>query len=338
MDHLVSIIIPVYNVEKYLSQCIESVINQTYKNLEIILIDDGSPDNCGEICDSYAEKDSRIIVLHKKNEGVSAARNDGIAISKGEYICFVDSDDYVLENYVETLYKTIVEKKVDVVSCGFFRKYGGVLYHNKKDQYSVAVECNSSQGFYDKLCIDFRADVPWNKIFKSSIIKEHHIAFQPGIHPGEDMLFVVSYTGYATSAAYISDALYIYVNSDTSVVKSTENRSFYENNKRIVEILSLMENNSSGYYLNSIRIKKMFALISILYDNKKFKLHNDVKDYKTEVKGNLNFFLSYKISLRIKLRYILMMTVPSLFDSIKKFYRKLTRNTKPMQESECPNQ
>ena len=101
---LISIIIPVYNAEKYLKKCLDSVINQTYKNLEIILVDDGSTDKSPEICDKYAEKDSRIIVLHKENGGVSSSRNAGLDIFKGEYLSFVDSDDYVEPDYIEYLY------------------------------------------------------------------------------------------------------------------------------------------------------------------------------------------------------------------------------------------
>ena len=103
MKELISIIVPIYNVEKYIHKCIESIINQTYKNLEIILVDDGSPDNCGNICEEYAKNDSRIKVIHKENNGLSSARNAGLEICKGDYIGFVDSDDYIELNMYEVL-------------------------------------------------------------------------------------------------------------------------------------------------------------------------------------------------------------------------------------------
>ncbi|MDN0066649.1 glycosyltransferase family 2 protein [Bacteroides gallinaceum] len=106
---LISVIVPVYNVEKYLAKCVDSILGQTYANLEIILVEDGSPDNCGKICEEYAKKDKRIKVIHKKNGGLSDARNVAIDVAKGEYITFVDSDDYVTSDYVETLYR-LVEK------------------------------------------------------------------------------------------------------------------------------------------------------------------------------------------------------------------------------------
>ena len=113
MGDKISIIVPVYKVEAYLSECIESIINQTYRNLEIILVDDGSPDKCGEICDEYAKKDERIHVIHKKNEGVARARNDGIEYAGGDYISFIDSDDWIAENAYEVLYQGLKQYDAD---------------------------------------------------------------------------------------------------------------------------------------------------------------------------------------------------------------------------------
>ena len=117
-NQLISIIVPIYNVEKYLKQCIESIISQTYRNIEIILVDDGSPDNCGKICDEYSQKDKRIIVLHKENGGLSDARNKGIDIAKGDYLTFVDSDDFVNIDYIEKLYNSIKFNNTKLAQCG----------------------------------------------------------------------------------------------------------------------------------------------------------------------------------------------------------------------------
>ena len=120
---VISVIVPVYKVEQYLPQCIESIINQTYRNLEIILIDDGSPDNCGKICEEYAQKDKRIKVFHKKNGGLSDARNYGIARASGEYLAFVDSDDWIEPDMYEVLVNWIEDHQTDIVSCGFFLSF-----------------------------------------------------------------------------------------------------------------------------------------------------------------------------------------------------------------------
>lgn len=118
-SELVSVVLPIYNVEKYLEKCIETVVNQTYKNIEIILVDDGSPDNCPEICDRWAEKDNRIKVVHKQNAGLGMARNTGIENATGKYICFFDSDDFVAEDTVEKAYNCIKKNSAEIVCFGF---------------------------------------------------------------------------------------------------------------------------------------------------------------------------------------------------------------------------
>lgn len=125
MSDLISIIIPIYKVEEYLDECIISVVNQTHKNLEIILVDDGSPDNCPAMCDDWAKKDERIRVIHKLNGGLSDARNAGINIASGEYIAFVDSDDYIKPDMMEKLYTAICQENADIAACGILSCEGG---------------------------------------------------------------------------------------------------------------------------------------------------------------------------------------------------------------------
>lgn len=117
----ISVIIPVYKVEKYIHECVDSIINQTFQNLEIILVDDGSPDRCGEICDEYALKDNRVVVIHQKNAGLSAARNAGISQASGKYICFIDSDDYVSSDYCQTLFDLLDGTSFDYSVCSVLR-------------------------------------------------------------------------------------------------------------------------------------------------------------------------------------------------------------------------
>lgn len=120
-NELISVIIPIYNVEKYLKRCIDSVLNQTYKEIEVILIDDGSPDNCGKICDYYKEKDKRVIVIHKINGGLSDARNVGLNVATGKYITFIDSDDFVEKGYIEVLYKLIKKYNCQISQCSYVK-------------------------------------------------------------------------------------------------------------------------------------------------------------------------------------------------------------------------
>lgn len=169
-NDLISIIIPVYKVEKYLEKCIESVLKQTYTNLQIILVDDGSPDNCGKICDEYAKKDSRIEVIHKANGGLSDARNVGISKAKGRYIGFVDSDDYIKEDMYEILLNLIKKYDADVSICNLYDVIDGN-------------ECirNKENGIREYSRIDILKEIlldkniqsyAWNKLYKKELFDE----------------------------------------------------------------------------------------------------------------------------------------------------------------------
>ena len=167
---LISVIIPVYKVEKYLEKCIESIIKQTYTNLQIILVDDGSPDNCGKICDEYAKKDSRIEVIHKINGGLSDARNVGINRANGRYIGFVDSDDYIKEDMYEKLINLIKEYNADVSICNLYDVIDGKEYVRNKDN-----------GIHEYSRIDILKEIlldkniqsyAWNKLYKKELFDE----------------------------------------------------------------------------------------------------------------------------------------------------------------------
>ena len=133
---LISVVVPVYKVEPYVRQCIDSILAQTYSNLDIILVDDGSPDKCPEICDDYAKQDGRIRVIHKPNGGLSSARNAGIDIARGEYIAFIDSDDYVSETYIEQLWYTLSESGADM-SCSLVTREERALDHVISRKYKI---------------------------------------------------------------------------------------------------------------------------------------------------------------------------------------------------------
>lgn len=167
-QQMLSIIVPVYKVEKYLRQCLDSIVNQTYENLEIILIDDGSPDNCGKICDEYAQRDNRIKVIHKENGGLSSARNIGTQIAKGEYITYVDSDDWLDKNMYSELISALEKYNLDMVRCEAYTSDG----INKeiilpKEEYKNKI-------FYDKEILyryfdEFLCKVVWNAVYKKKL-------------------------------------------------------------------------------------------------------------------------------------------------------------------------
>jgi glycosyltransferase involved in cell wall biosynthesis len=202
----VSIIIPVYNAEKYLRQCIDSVIQQTYRDLEIILVDDGSTDNSGKICDEYAIKDSRIKVFHINNSGVSFARNKGIQESSGQYLMFVDSDDYIDLNMVEILISEISQSKSDLVICGYttvthenyIKSQCKKAFLKGKKEISNYIIKNYHPGYINSPC---------NKLYRKDLIKHY---FDENQSLGEDLLFNIDYLKSVNSINCINDCLYYY--------------------------------------------------------------------------------------------------------------------------------
>lgn len=177
-DSLISVIVPVYKVEQYIDQCIKSLINQTYKNIEIILVDDGSPDNCGYICEDYAKKDNRIKVIHKKNGGLSDARNAGIQIANGEYIGFVDSDDYLDSSFFEYLMNLISKNNADIAECYSVSFLDGNV--PKPKYYSEMKILNAKQWITETNLGDFISCVEWNKLYKRELF--NNVEYPVGRH------------------------------------------------------------------------------------------------------------------------------------------------------------
>ena len=165
---LISIIVPVYRVEKYICKCVESLLEQTYENIEIILIDDGSPDRCGEFCDEFARKDSRVIVLHQRNAGLASARNAGLAIAKGTYIGFCDSDDFVDKDMYEFLLKTLTENNCVIAACSFkkFSEKGEIIGEQEEAE---TIILNNRQAMKELLNDELIGSQPCNKLFHRNL-------------------------------------------------------------------------------------------------------------------------------------------------------------------------
>lgn len=181
MKTKVSVIVPVYKVEKYLRKCVDSIINQTYKELEIILVDDGSPDRCGEIIDEYKGKDSRVKGCHKENGGLSDARNCGMKLATGEYTLFVDSDDWLEETMIETLLNLAEEYKAEVVQGAFYYAYENyLLYDDRWFKEDDNIKILNNKELMRELVINERVkNFAWGKLYKTELIKD--IAFEKGV-------------------------------------------------------------------------------------------------------------------------------------------------------------
>lgn len=249
----ISIIIPVYNVEKYLNRCIESVVNQSFKELEIILVDDGSPDNCPQMCDDWATKDSRIKVVHKKNEGLGLARNTGMQHATGEYIAFIDSDDYVDLNMYEILYSKAVSRNADIVYCGY--KYGlkDGTYEDRNDFETETVfddkekiEKHSMNYFYPINSRQMMMSV-WHSIYKREVIKTEFYSEREVV--SEDLHFQLSAILNSKKIVYIPDSLYYYCYNGESLSRTFKFSKVYGFQKLMKLMLGLYPGKEHFVYI-----------------------------------------------------------------------------------------
>lgn len=255
----ISIIVPVYNAEKYLRRCIDSILSQSFTDFELILVDDGSTDRSPQICDEYATRDKRIRLIHKKNGGVSAARNDGIDIAQGKFLTFVDSDDWVDEVYLECLYKN---KEYNYVISSFINEPNGKIRKLRSKTFV-------GERLKDYVSISYLSNgYPWGKLFNSKIIKDNSIKFK-NIKVYEDLLFCLEYAHNCTSICCMANAHYHYFNP---VEKSVPEKFPLTIN----EVVWLFKNTQKEVELISTKFKAEH--VSLLFN---FYLHlNLAKFYK----------------------------------------------------------
>lgn len=238
MKPIISIIVPIYNVEKYLSKCIDSILNQTFKEFELILVDDGSLDNSGRICDEYSKKDKRIRVIHKENGGVSSARNVGVESSLGNYIGFVDPDDHIDKYMYQKMIDMCTTKNADIAICKFVREINGQISEAKEEFYIRELdnieglrECFKGILYRHSLC---------NKLFKKKCFEG--IRFPEGrIH--EDLSTTYRLLANSNKSVYINYSGYIYVKRENSILTSTFNEKRLQAFEGWKEILSFMLEN-----------------------------------------------------------------------------------------------
>ena len=267
---LISIIIPIYKLEKYLDRCIESIVNQTYRNLEIILVDDGSPDRCPSICDEWAEKDSRIKVIHKENGGVSSARNAGLDIAKGDYIGFVDGDDYIRADMYKTLFDEVSKNNCDIVVCSY--------QMNNED---VGNDGFSRIRKFDAMILiatgDYKYGVLWNKLYKRSVIKDIKM---PPLECCEDLIFNYYVFKNAENISETGLRLYHYEQNESSVTKHTFAKGAFDALKSKEIMLENEKETELEKYAVRGLISSCFVLLSrIVTSNSFFDKYDYIRDY-----------------------------------------------------------
>lgn len=317
-NDLISIVVPIYKVEKYLEQCIRSIINQTYQNIEIILVDDGSPDNCGKMCDDYATKDGRIKVIHKQNGGLSDARNHGIEAATGKYITFVDSDDYIDEKYIEELHNAIKTNNVKVSQCG-------ILHVNDEKQIlkksgHLEKQLLSGKQMLKDLYKDHGTEniVVWNKMYDIQLFK--NIRYPVGkIHEDEFTIYKIFYD--VENVAILNKYYYNYRQNENSItgkkfnIKRLDKIEAYE--QRLEFFKQKNENELYQLALMSylLEVREAYMNTKKYIDNSKDIQLGLVKKYR----ANYKFILIDKnVRIMKKLKMLIFFVSPEMFYILKK--------------------
>jgi len=256
MVDLISVIIPVYNVEPYLKKCLDSVVTQTYKEIEIILVDDGSTDGSGPICDEYATQDKRIRVIHKRNGGLSDARNVGLDRCSGRYVTFIDSDDYVASDYVERLYRILVEYNADIAVCDYFEFYGDeepIESPQKVEKIIVFDKLQALEQLYGKYSTQMT--VAWSKLYKTELFKD--LRFPVGkVHEDMFMAHRVLYKSHIV--VFTTKQSYFYRRRKGSIT----NRRFTSKNR--LDAISALKERVNFFMENNLRHLKEKACANLL--------------------------------------------------------------------------
>ncbi|BDW93817.1 glycosyltransferase family 2 protein [Allomuricauda sp. XS_ASV26] len=261
---LISVVVPVYNVEEYLRKCIDSILAQTYKNLELILINDGSKDNGGAICDDYAKKDDRVIVVHQKNKGLSGARNTGLGLVKGEYLSFVDSDDWIEPSMFSVLIGLLEENNLDIIECGIAKSN---VETKEKEHHFYKEDCKTAL----KRIIKNNQYSVWRRLYRSKLVSDYR--FLEG-KTSEDVYFTMDNIPKVKEIGVYLEPFYNYRYNPTSITKSPYSTKKFD---------SL---DAGWYLLNKVKKEnKDPEIISIAYDHmiKKLLKHYKLLNYNPKI-------------------------------------------------------
>lgn len=301
-----SIIVPIYKVEEYLKKCVDSILAQTFKDFELILVDDGSPDNCPKICDEYQKKDSRVQVVHKKNEGLVKARNTGLQKATGEFICYVDGDDWISKDLLQTVYNKAIKKyHPDMVIFNATRQY-----KDRQEEISKGPE----EGYYNKkalkeqiypymmydsrrpFCNGLIFPVAWNKIYKRKLLL-HHFCKDGRIRMGEDNAFVYECLYFANSVYVCNDILYYYNQLNVGSMTNTYDADRFKNNRYLVDYIEKNLSGKDKVLDNQINAFKAYWLIMAVFHEIKTK--QPILKATKHIKINIKKYKSVK-SIKMK--------------------------------------
>lgn len=315
----ISIIVPVYRVENYLEKCLNSLLNQTLRDIEIILVDDGSPDNCGKICDEFAQRDSRVRVIHKQNEGLSEARNVGITYAQSQFVGFVDSDDFVAEDMYETLYENLIKFDADVSVCGLYNCYskkmvpqfGGKEFFlmDGKEALKVALEG-------EKFSVN-----AVNKLYKKDLFLD--VNFPKG-KLSEDAFTIPQILAKASKVVFDSSPKYYYIHRGESITTS----KFKYQDFNVVEAYKKNLEFVRVNFEDLVKQAEFRLLWSYTYVFDKMVLSRDFDDYKSYKemldvlrKNTFKMLINPFFLLKRKLAMLILLISPRLYETLLKFQK-----------------
>lgn len=323
MEIKISIIVPVYNLEKLLPICIDSILDQTFEDFELILVNDGSTDKSGEICDEYSNQDTRITVIHKKNQGVSSARNTGLEVAKGDYIGFVDGDDYINKYMYEILYKNASKHSSDMVICSYKNVYEGQLHATGKiDSIANKQHLNNIESLkqmYLNKSSYISYVVPWNKLYKKCLFA--HIKYEVGnIYDDETVAHKLLYN--SRKVTFIPTKLYYYLQRDGSQMNSTFHIKRFDKVYALKarEVFFRKKNEFEIHQKALKHYMEMFFWYYYLAKSKLNYIDNDLKQLKNTFDQSLISLLKHKeIGRKQKIMCVLFSLNPKLFEYIRDF-------------------
>lgn len=314
---MISVIVPIYNTEKFLSRCLNSIMKQTYTNFEVLLIDDGSKDNSEKVCQAFVSKDSRFKYFYKHNGGLSDARNYGLKFAKGEYIAFIDSDDFINYDYLSYLYQAIISNEADIAVCSFYEVNElGKKLRKKSVDFKENIDFSGKQVVYKNICDSYNVTnvVAWNKLYRKTIFDRINY---PVNRLFEDEFVFVPLFWYVKKVCFVNKALYYYVQREGSIVRSKFNK------KKLIDNLIYRQERINFFKTRNNKVYKCTISEMKSYIINVFKFENIDNEYQKKLQTKYrqlcwkDKFIFRKQFMRDCLAYISLKKFAKLYNFLR---------------------
>ena len=320
----VSVIIPVYNAEKNLRRCVDSVLNQSFADCEVLLIDDGSTDGSGALCDAYARRYARVRALHKQNGGVSSACNLGVENARGKYLMFCDSDDYAEPDWIETLHMWAQRHPHAFVFSAFFETDGGGDRTVRLEGFPDGAQIPVAD--YYAICRHNFCAYRWNRIYRRDIITADRLCFDTRVSVGEDVLFNIEYLKRCDAYLYADKPLYHWVNHGNDSLSRAYHATFYDDLKTLYfpRLGVIAEKDVEAYCTNALN--RFFQAIEAVYDRRNTMTAREKKAYLQYILHDAAFCHALSHAKPSRLKALLQWKSPALIRTVNAVYRRIKRD------------